>query len=113
MTARVMNLWTKLFSLKCEDRDSFNAFYSQVKGITHKLTEHSSVAVQDDTFMPAFLGGRAQQENYCATVATNNGYIYGIPCDARRVIKFDPDSKSLISDLTLVVEIASRKRSRD
>ena len=40
-------------------------------------------------------GGRAQQENYCATVASNNGYIYGIPCDARRVIKFDPDSKSM------------------
>ena len=55
VTARVMNLWTKLFSLKCEDRDSFNAFYSQFKGITHKLTEHSSVAVQDDTFMRAFL----------------------------------------------------------
>ena len=40
-------------------------------------------------------GGRAQQENYCATVASNNGCIYGIPCDARRVIKFDPDSKSI------------------
>ena len=55
VTARVMNLWTKLFALKCDDRDSFMAFYSQVKGITHKLTEHSSVAVQDDTFMRAFL----------------------------------------------------------
>ena len=50
VTACVMNLWTKLFALKCDDRDSFMAFYSQVKGITHKLTEHSSVAVQDDFF---------------------------------------------------------------
>ena len=55
VTARVMNLWTKLFALKCDDRDSFMAFYSQVKGITHKLTEHSSVAVQDDIFMQALL----------------------------------------------------------
>ena len=55
VTARVMNLWTKLFALKCDDRDSFMAFYSQVKGITHKLTEHNSVAVQDDIFMRPFL----------------------------------------------------------
>ena len=55
ITACVMNLWTTLFALKCDDRDSFLAFYSQVKSLTHKLTEHSSVAVQDDIFMRAFL----------------------------------------------------------
>ena len=55
ITAHVMNLSTKLFALKCDDRDSFLAFYSQVKGLSHKLSEHNSVAVQDDVFMRAFL----------------------------------------------------------
>ena len=40
--------------------------------------------------------GRApQQQNYCATVASNNGCIYGIPCHASQVIKFDPDRNSM------------------
>ena len=61
ITARIMNLWTQMFSLKCDDKDTFVAFYSQVKGISHKLAEHNSIAVLDDTFMQAFL-----PENHCS-----------------------------------------------
>ena len=53
--AREMQNWTELFALKCEDRDSFVAFYSTAKKLLHKLTVGKSIAVTDDIFLKAFI----------------------------------------------------------
>ena len=42
------------------------------------------------------IGEELEGEGYYGgAVASNNGYIYGIPCSARRVIKFNPLDKSM------------------
>ena len=53
--AREMHNWTEFFALKCENKESFLAFYSQAKKLLHKLTVGKSVAVTDDVFLKAFM----------------------------------------------------------
>jgi len=54
-TARLMANWQALFSLKCEDCDSFLSFYSKSKSTLHKLKKPKSIAVTDDVFLKAFF----------------------------------------------------------
>ena len=53
--ARTFELWTKFFDLKCDSMDTFLEFYSGVRSSVTKLQRHESVAIQDDTFIRAFL----------------------------------------------------------
>jgi len=54
-TARIMENWQALFSLKCEDYDSFLSFYSKSKSTLHKLKKSKSIAITDAVFLKAFF----------------------------------------------------------
>ena len=49
------------------------------------------------------LVGEEFEGGVIATLAAPNGSLYGIPCGARQVAKFNPVNHSLTSDLTLVM----------
>ena len=53
--ARAMAHWNELFSLKCNEKDSFLQFYSKAKSILFKLKRDKSVAVGDDIFLRAYF----------------------------------------------------------
>jgi len=52
-TARIMTNWSSLLSSKYKDRDSFLSFYSNIKGILHKLNKGDLIAAKDDVFLKA------------------------------------------------------------
>ena len=53
--ARAMAHWNTLFSLKCEDRDTFLHFYSKAKSMVFKLKRDNSTAIKDDIFLRAYF----------------------------------------------------------
>ena len=53
--ARVMTNWSSLLSTQYEDRDSFLFFYSNTKGILHKITKGNSIPDKDDVFLKAYF----------------------------------------------------------
>jgi len=55
ITDRLMQHWKALFSLQCESRDSFLAFYSKAKSTLHKLKKSKSVTVTDNVFLKAYF----------------------------------------------------------
>jgi len=54
-TARVMENWQALFSLKCEDRNSFLSSYSKSKSTLHKIKKSKYIDVTDDVFLKVFF----------------------------------------------------------
>ena len=51
--AREMSLWNELFGLKCDNKDTFQQFYSRVKSLLFKLKREKSITVKDDVFFRA------------------------------------------------------------
>ena len=53
--ARTFAEWQKLFGLNCGTIDDFPSFYSSVRKSVARLRENDSVAIEDDTFIRAYL----------------------------------------------------------
>ena len=53
--AKMFDEWQKLFNLSCDDLDGFSSFYSSVRTSVKKLEVAQAAAIQDDTFIRAFL----------------------------------------------------------
>ena len=53
--AKTLDEWQKLFNLKCDDLDGISSFYTSVRTSVKKLEVAKAAAIQDDTFIRAFL----------------------------------------------------------
>ena len=53
--ARTFAEWQKLFGLNCGTIDDFPSFYSSVRTSVARLREYGSDAIEDDTFIRAYL----------------------------------------------------------
>ena len=53
--ARIFAEWQKFFGLNCDTIDDFPSFYSSVRTSVARLREYGSEAIEDDTFIRAYL----------------------------------------------------------
>ena len=53
--ACAMSLWKELFGLICNEKDTFQQFYSRVKSRLFKLKRDKSIDVKDDVFLCAYF----------------------------------------------------------